>query len=275
MKAFDESLQEGVRLIVLGALQGITEFLPVSSSAHLALLPQFLDWQDQGQGIDVFLNIGTLVVLCLYLFREICALAKGAWDIILKRKTHDQVFFWQVIVASLPVIVVGGIIELCFESRPNNPVLLAATTGIFSLLLFLCDRVSQRFVLCRHQGSVVDALIVGCAQVCALVPGASRLGVCLSAMRFLGYTRLEAFRFSMLLSMPSVLGALTLKSVKVFTKGLILPWASIANGSIVAFLCGILVFWGMSHWLKKNGTFTPFVVYRVLLAILLCCARSH
>jgi undecaprenyl-diphosphatase len=269
MGGCETGFQELVHLLVLGALQGVTEFLPVSSSAHLALLPQLFDWQDKGQDTDIFLNIGTLSVLCLYLYREIVAFTKGKVDAVLRRATPEQGFFWKVVVSSLPVICVGAIIEVFFESRSDSPLIIAAVTVLFSLLLLWCDRIPQRFVLCRYQGSLVDALLIGCAQVCSLVSGASRLGVCLSAMRFLGYSRAEAFRFSMLLSIPPVLGALTLKGIKVFVRGTALPWGAIMGGCAAAFLCGAFVLWGMTRWLLKGGTFSPFVIYRLLLAILM------
>jgi undecaprenyl-diphosphatase len=258
-----------MHLLVLGAIQGITEFLPVSSSAHLVFLPQLLDWKGHDQGIEVVFSIGTLGVLCIYLCREIRDVMRGALDVVWGKATPERYLFWKVVVASLPVIAVGGIVELCFKLQLKSPLLLAVMSAFFALLLFWCDRIPRRFVLHRYQGSLVDALIVGCVQVCSLVPGVSRLGVSLSAMRFLGYDRLDAFRFSMLLSIPSVLGALTLKGLKAFSEGVVFSWGSIIGGNAVAFLCGTLVFYGMSRWLSKNGTFAPFVIYRLLLAALM------
>ncbi|MDR0406806.1 MAG: undecaprenyl-diphosphate phosphatase [Holosporales bacterium] len=262
-------MQEGMRLFLLGALQGITEFLPVSSSAHLALLPQFLNWQDQGQGVDVFLNVGTLGVLFLYLFKEMRAFIKGGLDVVRRRTTSNRFFFLKVLIAALPVIVVGGIVEIFFESRLNNPVLLAGTTALFSIILLGGDRTPQRAASLHYQGSFTEAFLIGCAQIFSLIPGASRLGVCLSAMRFLGYDRIEAFRFSMLLSIPPVMGALTLKSVKVVMHATVLPWGAIMGGCIAAFVCGMLTFKGASYWISKGGTLTPFVVYRFFLAVLM------
>ncbi|MDR0662012.1 MAG: undecaprenyl-diphosphate phosphatase [Holosporales bacterium] len=251
------------QILWLGALQGLTEFLPVSSSAHLALLPQWFHWKDQGQSVDVFLNLGTVAVLIFFLFPDLCAVCRGGCDTLRGRATAERTQCIQILLATLPVIVVGGLVEALCPLRLNHPVFLATITVIFSLILFFCDR---RPTVSQHH-PWRDALLIGGAQVFALLPGASRLGVCLSIMRYLGYDRITSFRFSLLLSLPPVLGALTLKGLKVLKTPLPWSWLVLLGGCLTAFLCGKLVLKGMFAWLKRGGTWTPFVLYRLLLAV--------
>ncbi|MDR1267729.1 MAG: undecaprenyl-diphosphate phosphatase [Holosporales bacterium] len=261
----EETALDIAQVLWLGTLQGLTEFLPISSSAHLALLPRFLHWQDQGQSVDVFLNIGTLGALFFYLFRELRMSLRGARDVLFGRKTPEQAFLLKALVATAPVILAGWIVETFFSSRLKSPTLLASTTVLFSLILLLCDRRPERPL---HKTPLRDALIIGCAQVFSLLPGASRLGVCLSAMRFLGYDREEAFRFSLFLSFPPVLGAITLKGIKAIGAGAHPPWDALMGGCGMAFFWGMMTLGGVLWWLKRGGTWTPFVAYRLILAVL-------
>ena len=255
-------------LIALALLQGITEFLPISSSAHLILVPQLLGWQDQGLGFDVAVHVGTLSAVVLYFRRELVAMARD-WGASLRsrRLTDEGRLAWAVIAGTIPVGICGLLFKDSVETTLRSPLVIAATTIGFGLLLWWADRRGA-----RRRGEYTlgwrDVLVIGVAQAVALVPGTSRSGITITAGLMVGLTRSAAARFSFLLSIPVIALAGMLEVVDIARGGesLAVPVVLLAavTSGVTAYLC-IHFFLRL---LEQVGLF-PFVVYRLLLGALL------
>jgi len=251
-------------MALLAVIQGITEFLPVSSSAHLILPAQLLGWPDQGLLFDVAVHAGTLCAVMFY-FRHtlaslIASLAPGAG-------AHRSEL-WALTIATVPVLVAGLVLKdvIATEARSIG-VITAATLG-FGVLLGIADRVSNRAGAARDKVSYRDALLIGMAQVFALIPGTSRSGVTITAALFLGYHPAAASRFSFLLSMPVIAGALLV---------ILLSWETPAGSASAEVILGAFVIAAVfayatiksfMYLLQRVGLM-PFVVYRLILGMLL------
>jgi len=251
-------------MALLAVIQGITEFLPVSSSAHLILPAQLLGWPDQGLLFDVAVHAGTLCAVMFY-FRHtlaslIASLAPGAG-------AHRSEL-WALTIATVPVLVAGLVLKdvIATEARSIG-VITAATLG-FGVLLGIADRVSNRAGAARDKVSYRDALLIGMAQVFALIPGTSRSGVTITAALFLGYHPAAASRFSFLLSMPVIAGALLV---------MLLSWETSAGSASAEVILGAFVIAAVfayatiksfMYLLQRVGLM-PFVVYRLILGMLL------
>ena len=251
------------QLAVLAVIQGITEFLPISSSGHLVLLPALTGWQDQGLALDVAVHVGTLVAVMLYAWRDIWIMIR---DLVLlfRGKTGPGLrLIGLLILATLPVVGAGYLVHHYLGEMPRMVEVVAWSTLGFGLLLGLADKIGVTLFRQEHLGWG-SALAIGFAQCLALIPGASRAGVTMTAARFLGYERQAAARFSMLLAIPAILGAGVLKGKDLIETGdpILTEQALIAAGmACVAALIAILL---MMAWLKR-ASFTPFVWYRVFL----------
>lgn len=253
---------------VLGAVQGITEFLPISSTAHLNIFSKAFNFPCYGRAIDVFLNFGTLLAIMIFFRRDVWQLIIGMIDFTRRKKSSERDYFILIILASFPAIIVGGIAELIFDIEPNSTLLMAINLILFGIILYVCDNCSEK----NSNISRIHAFFVGCAQALAIIPGVSRLGGCLSVARYLKYSRWCAFRFSMILSMPAVAGACFLKLLKVLEgKIIISDWYFIVVGTIFAFVFGVITLNFMKTFLK-NHTFKIIAIYRIILGctILLC-----
>ena len=251
-------------MALLAVIQGITEFLPVSSSAHLILPAQLLGWPDQGLLFDVAVHAGTLCAVMFY-FRHtlaslIASLAPGAG-------AHRSEL-WALTIATVPVLVAGLVLKdvIATEARSIG-VITAATLG-FGVLLGIADRVSNRAGAARDKVSYRDALLIGMAQVFALIPGTSRSGVTITAALFMGYHPAAASRFSFLLSMPVIAGALLV---------MLLSWETPAGSASAEVILGAFVIAAVfayatiksfMYLLQRVGLM-PFVVYRLILGMLL------
>jgi len=251
-------------MALLAVIQGVTEFLPVSSSAHLILPAQLLGWPDQGLLFDVAVHAGTLCAVMFY-FRHtlaslIASLAPGAG-------AHRSEL-WALTIATVPVLVAGLVLKdvIATEARSIG-VITAATLG-FGVLLGIADRVSSRAGAARDKVSYRDALLIGMAQVFALIPGTSRSGVTITAALFLGYHPAAASRFSFLLSMPVIAGALLV---------MLLSWETSAGSASAEVILGAFVIAAVfayatiksfMYLLQRVGLM-PFVVYRLILGMLL------
>ncbi|MEY8241475.1 MAG: undecaprenyl-diphosphate phosphatase, partial [Cycloclasticus sp.] len=193
-----------VQIIALGLLQGLTEFLPVSSSAHLILLPLLLGWEDQGLAFDVAVHVGTLLAVVTYFRHDLSRLIVGWLASLLRRQhTQDSRLAWLIIIGTIPVGLVGLLLGDWIELYLRSPLVIALATIIFGLLLWWAD---AKGVQLRDQQQLTakDALIIGLYQVLALVPGTSRSGITMTGALLLGLTRDAAARFSFLLSVPLI-----------------------------------------------------------------------
>lgn len=253
--------------IVLGIVQGLTEFLPISSSGHLAIVPWLFKWTELtsadklNQTFDVALHLGTFVGAVAYFWKDI-------WGIVSNKARHKLGLL--LIVATIP----AGLAGLLFEDAlaDAKPMLIGVMLIVFALVLLYADRrVSTRAAEMGDQPfGLRDALIIGFAQVLALEPGVSRSGITITAGRMLGFDRESAARISFLMALLVVGGAGAFKALDVFTSGGLAPGlaAPFAWGMLASALTGALAVWGLLK-LVKTQTFLPFVVYRVIAGVVI------
>lgn len=253
--------------ITLGALQGFAEVLPISSSAHLILVPWLLRWPESGLTFDVALHLGTFLALSLYFWRDIIELTASFFDAVSSRSLNSPArrLPFLIIAATVPAAVVGKLFEHQVEDIfRSNPLLIATFLVLFGLILGAVDRYGRkRLALDNLKPS--SALTIGLMQCLALIPGVSRSGITITAGLMLGFTRESAARFSFLMSLPIVAGAALLKSVHMFTHG-------IPAGEGLPMLVGIAVsaatgYISVAFLLRfvQRNTLSPFVWYRVVV----------
>jgi undecaprenyl-diphosphatase len=252
------------QLIVLAVIQGITEFLPISSSGHLNLVHLLTDWQDQGPLVDVAIHVGSLGAVMLYFWRDMAMFLRAIWQFAKGRVTPEFKLLLYLIVATLPIFVVGYfVVKMGLLDDLRTAKVIAWSNMAFALVLLFCDRVGMTVQRIEHT-TLGDAVLIGVAQVLSVIPGASRAGLTISMARYLGYERPEAARISMLLSIPTILGL-----------GLATAWELQASGNLDlqrdAVLAGALslvtalVSISFMMWMAQRMTLLPFVVYRIVL----------
>ena len=258
-----------IQIIMLSILQGITEFLPVSSSGHLILFAKFSYFRDQGPLMDVALHIGSVMAVMLYflplLRRMLCALWKSKF--LPAVQNFDNRLFYLLVVATIPALLVGAGLKLSGTDWLRSTKLIGWNILLYGILLGVIDKWAITVVRINNL-QFKDALLIGLAQCLALLPGTSRSGITITMARFLGMERREAATFSMLLAIPTILAAGTLSAYDLWQKGdagLISDAVSAVGYSFVFSLLAIFV---MMQWLKK-WSFLPFVIYRVALGIAL------
>lgn len=256
------------QIIVLAVIQGVTEFLPISSSAHLILPSQVLGWADQGLAFDVAVHVGTLGAVIWY-FRQTVVKLTGAWvvDTAQRRVGPDSGLAWAVIAATIPAGVAGLLLNDVIETTLRSGLVIAASTVGFGLVLWWSDAVGRRN---RSLDSLAmkDALIIGAAQALALIPGTSRSGITITAALFLGLSREAAARFSFLLSIPLILAAGLLKTLELVEQGVTTDWGAIALGTVLSFISALVCIHLFLTFLERLGLM-PFVIYRLILGALL------
>lgn len=261
------SPSEWLHTLLLAIVQGLTEFLPISSSAHLILPSQLLGWEDQGLAFDVGVHVGTLTAVMIYFRREIRDLTLAWCGSLAGRHTADSKLAWLVALATLPAVIAGFLLNDLISEHGRSILVIAATTLIFGVLLGWADSGrSERFKI-RDLG-LKDALLVGLAQAIALIPGTSRSGITITAALMLGYDRQTAARFSFLLSIPVILGAGLLKGLELAEAGSAAHWTPILVGALVAGASALACIHLFLKWLDRIGM-KPFVVYRLLLGLVL------
>lgn len=258
-----------VQAIVLAIIQGITEFLPISSSAHLILVPELLGWQDQGLAFDVAVHVGTLAAVLAFLRKEIQQIVPAwlvgwsgfSWNI------YGQLG-WLLVLATIPVGLFGLAFDDYIEANMRAASIIAASTLVFGLLLAWADRKGEQNTKQLESLSWRQALIVGLAQACALIPGTSRSGATMTALLAMGFSRIASARFSFLMAVPTIALAGLLKGTELATSDASINWGTLTLGAalsaIVAFSC---MHWFM-RFVERVGMM-PFVIYRVILAIVI------
>ncbi len=254
-----------LQLFVLSAVQGITEFLPISSSGHLILVPQLTDWPDQGVLIDVAVHVGTLLAVLIYFRRDVLLLLRGLVSLLSGRLDAPGArLALYLTIGTLPVVLVGLAFHAAdLPGRLRSAELIGWTTFGFGLVLFLADRVGATVGRIEHL-TAVKILLIGGAQALALVPGTSRSGICITAARLLGFERTEAARLAMLLSIPTIVAAGSLGALDVWQSGDATLGADAVIAAALAFATALGAIWAMMRWLR-TATYTPFVIYRTLL----------
>ena len=251
-----------LQLVVLAVVQGITEFLPISSQAHLVLVPAVTGWPDQGLAVDVAVHVGTLGAVMVYFRRDICRMVAG-----IARRDDGGKLALQIIVATVPVVLAGAALFAFGAERLRGIAVIGWATLGFGVLLFAVDRASP--ALRRlEQMTLGPAALIGLAQVFALIPGASRSGVTMTAARALGFERREAARFSMLLSIPVIIAAGTLQAVALYGSGDAMLTGRAAIAAVMAFVTALAAIGFLMRWLAR-ASFAPFVAYRVVLGVAL------
>jgi len=257
------------QLLILAIVQGLTEFWPISSSAHLILVPKFISsWQDQGPLIDVAMHVGSLFAVIIYFHKEMRALLRGALALVSGRMSAEARVFLYLIAASVPLLIVGfALLKSGYYESLRSLEVIAWANLIFALLLLVID---ERFPADRHIGNLRlrGAMLIGLAQVIALIPGVSRAGITMTAGRYLGMERPEAARFSMMLAIPSILGLGAGSALELYSQG---GAASLEQGALAAglsFIAAFIAIWFMMALLKRMSML-PFVVYRLALGAFL------
>jgi len=261
-----------LQAFALAFLQGVTEFLPVSSSAHLILMPVVLGWEDQGQAFDVAVHLGTLFAVVGFYRRDVFRLVV-AWvaSVTKKQNSDDSQLAWSVIIATIPVGLVGLAISDGVDHLLRSPLVIAVATILFAVLLAWASRqaTERRITL-----TIKEALIVGCFQALALIPGTSRSGITITAGLLLGLTRGQAARFSFLLSIPVIVLAGLLKTIELYQSSVPVVWEFMAVGVVVSAVVAYLSIAWFLRFLERVGVM-PFIWYRIILGLVLLAVFIH
>lgn len=256
-----------IQIIVLALVQGLTEFLPVSSSAHLILVPVLTSWQDQGLAFDVAVHAGTLTAVVLYFRKEISRMLVEWFGSLAGNHTPDSRLAWSVLIGTIPVGIAGLLFKDVIETDLRGPLVIATTTIVFGLLLWLADR-RQHTPKDEYAVDWKVALLIGAAQAIALIPGTSRSGITITAALLLGLNRKAAARFSFLLSIPVIVlagGLETLGYLEVASLG---DAGDLLIGAVVSAISAYACIHFFLRLLDRIGML-PFVIYRLLLGAML------
>jgi undecaprenyl-diphosphatase len=256
--------------IVLGIFQGLGEFLPISSTAHLILAPYFFGWEDPGLSFDVALHLGTLVAVITYFYYDWLDIIKSTLNGIfktqyaLKGEGYPTNLLWLLLVASVPGAIFGLLFDKKAEELFRSPILIAGTLSVVGLVLYLVDKFSTHKKDINRL-SYKEAMLIGLSQAVAIIPGVSRSGATMTAGLSLGFSREQAARFSFLLSTPIIFGAAIVKVPHLLSGGLTL---SISVGILTSALTGYLAIKYMLKFIQKVG-YAPFFWYRLALSLVI------
>lgn len=257
-----------LQIVVLALLQGLTEFLPISSSAHLILVPAIVGWPDQGLAFDVAVHVGALLAVILYFRQQISFITLDFIQSLIKRRiVGESNLAWAIIIATIPTVIAALLFKDFVENELRSPLVISAATVVFGFILWWADLSGKRQ---RSEYSIhwVDAIIIGLAQAIALIPGTSRSGITMTAALLLGFNRESAARFSFLLSIPAIAGAGLFKTKDLIESQLPVDWYALGLGTVISFVSAYLCIHLFLSLLEKLG-FTPFVIYRLALGLIL------
>jgi undecaprenyl-diphosphatase len=262
---------------ILGVVQGLSEPLPISSSGHLVLVPWLFGWADVGEDssfnrtFDVSLHIGTLLGVVAYFRHDIMAITAGAWRSVRRRSLNDfeERLPWYILLGTVPAVVIGGLFASVIDEHMASPALVGVQLILFGILLFIADRymLGSRVM---ERIDLKDSAFVGVAQAVSLMPGVSRSGITITAGLARGYRREAAARFSFLLSVPAVFGAVVYKGYETFVTGDGLPpgaGSAFFWGILTSTISGYLAIWFLLRYVR-NHSFLPFVIYRCSLGVI-------
>ncbi len=243
-----------IQSVILGIVQGVGEFLPISSSAHLIAVPWLLGWQAHGLAFDVALHAGTLVAVLAYFWRDWLGIIKGR-------------FLWYIIVASIPGAVIGKLLEEKAETVFRSPLLIACAMSAFAVVFYFIDMFSRKTRTLKSL-NFLDSVLIGISQALAIIPGVSRSGVTMATGIGLKFDREAAARFSFLLSAPIIFGATILKLKDIGTLASGQNGLSLFIGFIVSAVTGFISIGFLLRYLRKHS-FTAFVVYRIIFSMVI------
>ncbi len=256
-----------IQYLILGLIQGLTEFLPISSSAHLILLPTLLEWQDQGLAVDVAAHVGTLCAVIFYFRRDLVEMS-SKW-VSTGFNTHDyhSRYVWFLLIATMPIAVSGLLLDNLVETYLRSPMVIAVATIIFGCLIFIVDKFGHKD-RAEKDLTFKDIIIIGLFQVLALVPGTSRSGITITAGLLLGLERRAAARFAFLLSIPTIVLAGGYEGFKLILSEDVVYWPGVITVTVTSFILAALTIHFFIRFLDRTGLL-PYVIYRILLGILL------
>jgi undecaprenyl-diphosphatase len=256
---------EFLQILILSLIQGFTEFLPISSSAHLILAPHLFGYQDQGLDFDISLHLGSLLAVIIYFRADITRMLT---DLLRSfgpngRPTRDANLAWMIIIATVPIVIIGGAFKGLVGTDLRSTLVIALATIFFGLLLYWYDLKGRRN---RDEYSIAwkDALIIGLFQALAIIPGTSRSGITMTAALMLGLTRQAAARFSFLLAIPTILMSGALVILELIQSNTEVQWGDLLIGATLSFISAYLCIFFFLKLIERMGML-PFVVYRLLL----------
>ncbi|MFC3283905.1 undecaprenyl-diphosphate phosphatase [Litchfieldella rifensis] len=255
-----------LQVFVLSVVQGVTEFLPISSSAHLILVPELTAWPDQGLAFDVALHVGTLLAVVVYFRRDLARMCVS-WIASLRGRPTDEDgrLAWWVLLATIPVGLMGLLFHDIIAIGMRSPLILAGSLIGFGLLLSYADW-GKRGYRSEYQLTLKDALLIGFAQALALIPGTSRSGITITAALLLGMSREGAARFSFLLSIPVIVLAGGLEACTLVLDPRVVDWPALVSGTLLSGISAFLCIHYFLAFIKRIGM-QPFVVYRVVFGL--------
>jgi undecaprenyl-diphosphatase len=260
-----------LQVVILAIVQGLTEFLPISSSGHLVLVPYLFEWADQGLAFDVSVHFGSLAAVCLFFRKDIASLLSGGVQVLGgNTKTPESRMALAIALGTVPAALAGLLFASWIEQNLRDPAVIVYTLSGYGILMALADRFGRRE---RNMSDVglKEALIIGCAQALALVPGTSRSGVTITAARVLGFERQDAARFSFLLSAPVILLAAAYKFVEMLASDVAVAWGQLGLGALVACIVAYISIEFFMRVVTRTGL-APFAIYRLLLAAVILYA---
>jgi undecaprenyl-diphosphatase len=264
-----------LKAVILGVLQGLTEFLPISSSAHLRIVPELFGWGDPGAAFTAVIQIGTELAVLIYFRRDIWRIG-STWVRSLYRPEFrgqlDARMGWFIIIGSLPIVVLGILLKDIIEEDFRSLWIIGTTLIVLGLILGIADRVSADRLQIKDM-RLRDAVLMGVAQSCALVPGVSRSGATISMGRFLGYEREAATRYAFLLAIPAVVGAGLFELTEIPNGDNAYGWGPTIVATAVSFLIGYAAIAWLLRYVATNS-YLPFVIYRVVLGTLVLALAS-
>ncbi len=251
-----------IDIVILAIVQGLTEFLPISSSGHLILVPQVFCWKDQGLTMDVAAHVGTLLAVLIYFWNDVVLLLQGMLKIAQRKRDPRTHLFWLLAIATIPALIIGFALDRWAGEIFRSPLMIGIFLIIFGVLLFVIDRLAVTVRRIEHM-SLVHALAIGFAQCLAFIPGTSRSGITMTMARALGYERPEAARFSFLLSIPTIAAAGLYKGWQLISEGDAAALSAAFLMMAISTVAGFFAIAFMMYWLRRAG-FGPFVLYRLI-----------
>lgn len=257
-----------MHIVLLAVLQGLTEFLPISSSAHLILLPKLNGWSDQGLAFDVAVHVGTLSAVVWYFRSEVSKMLRD-WvaSLVARKHVGDSHLAWAVGFGTIPVGLAGLLFQDVVETTLRSPMVIAWATLVFGLLLWWADAQGKR-VRDEHSIGWRDVLVIGVAQAVALIPGTSRSGITMTAGLMMGLSRAAAARFSFLLSIPVIVLAGGLNTIELVRSSHPVDWTALGLGAAFSAVSAYICIHLFLKMLERIGML-PFVIYRLGLAAVL------
>ena len=252
-------------IIILSLIQGITEFLPISSSAHLIIIPEFFLNIDSSRGFDVSLHFGSLLAVIYYLKKDLMKIISDS--IFFKINNEGFIILKNLIISTIPIIIIGFLVHINNFDMIRSLEVIGWTTLIFGILLGIADR-NLKVIKYFKSLNLKDALVIGIAQTLAIIPGTSRSGIVITAGLYMGFSRFDASKYSLLLSIPVIIAATTLESINLFIEKGFFFNNEMIMGIILSFCVALITITLFMKWINK-ASLKIFVAYRIMLGILI------